>query len=153
MAYGTLADVQGLLAQFTIDAASKPTATQAGVIVTDISNEIDGRLSGAGFTVPVTMPTYFVDWLALLNAYGAAAAVLKSMFPDAIEEGKTPVYAFWEARYKDGLKAISDGSVSPPESPTNSNVVIPSTYLTNNPDEELDLGAIAEPMFKVGTKY
>lgn len=153
MSYATDADVQELIAQFTLGASSVPTLTQAGNIRTDISNEIDVRLSGAGFSVPVMTPSYFVDWLGRLNAYGAAAAILKSMFPDALGPGETPAYAFWEARYQEGLKAIADGAVSPPEAASNSNQVLPSTYLTRNADAEEDLGAIAEPLFKIGKVF
>jgi hypothetical protein len=153
MPYATLAEVQQLMAQFTISATSTPNTTQATAIMTDISNEIDVRLSGAGFSVPVTDPQYFEDWLALLNSYGAAAAVLKSMFPDAVGIGETPAYAFWEARYQQGLKDIADGTISPADTPSNANTVLPATYLTRNPDTEEEIGVIAEPLFKIGQVF
>lgn len=149
MPYAVIGDVQELIAQYPLSVSSAPTTAQATQIVLDISNEIDVMLSGAGFSVPVTTPSYFVDWLGLLNGYGAAAAVLKSMFPNAVGPGETPAYAFWEARYKEGLKAIADGTISPPESPSNANFVLASTYLTRNPDTEEALGDIAEPMFGI----
>lgn len=153
MSYGTMADVQELIAQFTIGVTSTPTTTQATAIITDISNEIDVALSAAGVTVPVTTPAYFLDWLGLLNAYGAAAAVLKSMFPGTTGPDETPAYAFWEARYQDGLKTIRNGSGIPAGTTAGANAVMPSTYLTRNPNSEEALGDIAEPLFKVGTNF
>lgn len=153
MAYATLAEVQGLIAQFTIGASTTPNTTQANAIITDVSNEIDVRLASAGFSVPVTTPAYLLDWLGLLNAYGAAAAILKSAFPDAVGPGDTPAYAFWEERYQAGLKLISDGEVAPPGAGSNENNVLPSTYLTRNADAEEAIGVIAEPLFKMGRVF
>jgi len=152
-AYATLDDVRGLIGQFTIDATSKPTATQAQVIVDDTADEIDVRLAGAGFLVPVTAPAYFLDWLGLLNGYGAAAAILKSKLPDATGQGDTPAYAFWEARYQAGLDDISSGTVGIPDAATGTGLILPSTYFTRNPDVEEATGAIAEPMFTIGKVY
>lgn len=149
MAYAVQADVEGLIAQWTLSATSKPTSTQVGVIITDVSNEIDSLLAGLGYTVPVTAPSYFLDWLGILNAYGAAAAVLKSMFPDAAGPGETPAYAFWESRYKAGLGRLKDGSAIPAGLARSSKSLVPSTYFTRNPDEDEDLGDIAEPRIKM----
>lgn len=156
MAYAVIADVQGLMAQHTLTATSKPTLTQATAITNDTSDEIDARLAAVGVVTPVTTPASFLRALALLNAYGAAAAILKSMFPDAVGPGDTPAYAFWEKRYQDGLDAISagaDGGVIPPAVPDSLEAVRPSTYFTRNPDEEEFLGDIAEPMFKKGDEF
>lgn len=153
MSYATITDVQDLIAQFPITTTSKPNTTQVTAIIADTSNEIDVRLSGAGFAVPVTTPGFFLAWLKRLNAYGAAAAVLKSMFPDAVGPGDTPAYAFWEERYQAGLKAITDGTVSPEGWAAGANQVMPSTYFTRNPDAEEVLGDIAEPMFSIGRTF
>lgn len=148
MAYASAADVANLHAKFPTSATSKPTTTQAGFIIVDISNEIDVALAAQGVSVPVTAPQYFVDWLGILNAYGAAAAILKSMFPDATGAAESPAYAFWEKRYQEGLASLRDGSGIPPEIVgSGSNYVRPTTYLTENPDEEYDLGEIGEPFF------
>ena len=153
MAYAVRTDVEGLIAQFTLDANSKPTQTQADTLIDDTGDEIDVVLSSAGVAVPVTTPTYFKEALKFLNAYGAAAAILRAMFPDATGSGETPAYAFWEARYKAGLKGLKDGSHIPPGVTRSAGYVPPSTYLTRNPDEEEDLGDIAEPQFKVGQVF
>lgn len=155
MAYGSITDLQDLIAQFTIGASSKPNTTQATAIIADISNEIDVALTSVGVTVPVTTPAYFLDWLGRLNAYGAAAAVLKSMFPDATGPGDTPAYAFWNDWYQRGLATILDGSVVPTVivTPGSGTFVLPETYLTRNADEELATGDIAEPLFKMGKIY
>lgn len=153
MAYAIEADLQELIAQFPLSASSKPTDAQATLIINDTSDEINARLSAAGVATPVATPASFLRALALLNAYGAAAAVLKSMFPDAVGPGDTPAYAFWEKRYQDGLLAIANGSMVPAAVAANVDSVMPSTYLTRNPDSEEDTGIIAEPLFKIGKVY
>ena len=155
MAYAALSDVQGLVAKFTISASTKPTDTQAGVIITDVSAEIDSVIAGAGYAVPVTTPSWFVDYLGLVNQYGAAAAILKAMFPEAAGSADTvpAVYQFWESRYQRAMKALRDGSAIPAGLAASSAQVTPSTYFTRNPDEEEDLGDIAEPFFKRSTVF
>jgi len=153
MVYGTAADVQDLIAQFVISTQSTPMLVQLGTILTDISNEIDVTLDGAGIAAPVATPQYFVDWLGRLNAYGTAAAVLKSMFPAAADPGEQPAYAFWEERYQKGLQGIRDRTMTPSTVVTNANTIQPSTYLTRNSESEENLGDIAEPLFLVGKKF
>lgn len=152
-AYATLADVQGSGAQIVLNATSKPTDTQAQKIIDDTAAEINVRLGGAGYAVPVVTPTEAVQWLGFVNVYGALAAILKSKFPDATGEGDTPAYAFWEKRYQDALDDISNGVISFPTTPTGTGHITPSTYFTRNPDEEEFLGEIAEPMFKKSDVY
>lgn len=151
MSYAVIADLQDLIAQFPISVSSTPTTPQATTILTDISNEIDTRLSGRGILVPVTTPTSFVRALALLNAYGSAAAVLKSMFPGAVGPGETPAYAFWEKRYQDGLANIVE--LIPVDAVVNAAWIEPSTYLTRNPNVEESLGDIAEPLFSMAKVF
>jgi hypothetical protein len=155
MAYAVLADIQALIAKFTIGATTKPTSTQATAIIDDVSAEVDAALAGAGFAVPVTTPTWFVNYLGLVNQYGAASAILKAMFPEAAgaTEQNPAVYAFWESRYQRALKALRDGSAIPPGLAAGAAQVTPSTYFTRNPDEEEDLGDIAEPFFKRNTVF
>ena len=151
MAYADLDDVQGLIAKWTVGTTTTPTMTQATAIINDVSFEIDAALSANGIAVPVTTPAWFVSWLSLANQYGAAAAILKSMFPGATGPDETPAYAFWESRYQKALKGIKDGSLIPPGLATNEATVAASTYFTRNPDTEEDLGDIAEPFFKRST--
>jgi hypothetical protein len=146
-----LADVQGLIATFTIDAGSQPTDTQATAIIAGISSEIDAILGSAGYAVPVTAPASFVGFLKLLNEFGAAAAILTSMFPGALEDPQNLAdarsSAYWAARYKAGLDLLESGKVIPPDLLSGA-VVAPSTYFTRNPMTEELLGDIAEPTFK-----
>jgi hypothetical protein len=148
MTYGVICDVEGLMAQFTISGTTKPDDTKAGVILDDVSDEIDVVLAAYGLTVPVTAPAYFLAWLGLLNAYGATAAILKSMFPGSTGPGENPAWAFWEKRYREGLAGLKDGSLIPGEAVPAAAFPDPSTYLTRNPDQDEDLGDIAEPRFK-----
>lgn len=151
MAYADLDDVQGLIAKWPVGTTTTPTIDQATAIIGDVSYEIDAALSANGIAVPITTPAWFTGWLSLANQYGAAAAILKSMFPGQSGPDETPAYAFWESRYQKALKGIKDGSLIPPGLATNEATVAPSTYLTRNPDTEEDLGDIAEPFFKRST--
>lgn len=150
MAYATVPDVERLMAQFVIGSSTKPTETQVETIIADTEQEINAILAGRRITVPVTQPTEFVGWLKLLVSYGATAAVLKSMFPSAAGPGETPAYAFWESRYKAGLKGLSDGTLLPAEYQTG---IKPNTYFTRNPSSEESLGDIAEPWFKRSKQF
>src|SRR3990172_2903351 len=127
MAYAALSDVQGLLAKWEITASSKPNATQAGAIITQVSAEIDSVISSAGYAVPVTTPAWFLDALKLLNCYGAAAAIIRSMFPDATGPDETPAYAYYAAQYKAGLARLAADGI-PPDVPRGTGTVNPSTY-------------------------
>lgn len=153
MAYAQITDVQALISQFPLTATSKPTLAEATALMGDVSNEIDVRLSASGVEVPVTAPAYFLAWLGLLNAYGTAAAVLKSIAPGATGPNETPAYAFWEARYQGGLTAITDGSMIADTALGGSNNILPSSYLTRNPDTDEPLGDQAEPLFSVGKVF
>src|SRR4030067_1728551 len=116
MAYAVLAAVRAFSRKFTLGAATKPTSTQATAIINDVSAEIDAALAGAGYAVPVTAPSWFVDYLGLVNQYGAAAAILKAMFPEAAGSADTvpAIYQFWESRYQRAMKALRDGSAPQP---------------------------------------
>jgi hypothetical protein len=154
MPYADRADVEALMAQFAIGAYTKPSGPQVDAIIAATSNELDAWLSGAGVTVPVTEPAYFLGWLSSVNAYGAVAAVLKSMFPDSVGPGETPAWAFWESRYKAALKGISDGSMLSGAILGTAGRITPSNYFTRNSgDEEEVLGSIAEPFFKRGMQF
>jgi len=144
MAYATLARVQGLIANFTIDGESKPNSTQAQEIIDAISDEIDAVIGGIGVSTPVTAPASFVNRLAMLNAYGAAAAILHAKVPEAAGLGDTSIYAFHERRYQKGLEALRNDQDLPSELRT---VMNPKTYLRRNPDEEEVLGDNEEKSF------
>jgi hypothetical protein len=154
LSYASLADVQGLMAKFTLDGASKPTVTQATAIITMVDGEINSVLAAQGVAVPVGAPTTFVESLKALNAWGAAAAVLRSMFPK--ERGSSDTmpseYALYQRWYERGLDRLKSGDGIPPEVASGSTVG-PSTYFTRNPDEEEDLGLIAEPFFTRGKVF
>lgn len=155
MAYAALSDVQGLLAKFTIGTQSKPTATQAETIITQINAEIDAVIAGQGYAVPVTVPAWFLNALKLLNAYGAAATVLRSMFPDRAggDDNATAMEAYYAGEYHRGLRRLMTGEGIPPGLVAGSSQATPSTYFTRNADEEEGLGDIAEPFFKRSTVF
>jgi hypothetical protein len=152
MSYAALSDVQALIAKFTINTLSKPTDTQAGVIITGISAEIDSVIAGLGYNVPViSPPPQFLAWLTLLNAYGAAAAIIRSIFAD--KSGSADGYeggieAYYGSQYKQGIARLISGDAIPPDLATNAATIYPSTYFTRNPDVEEDVGLLGVPFFE-----
>lgn len=154
MPYAALNDVIALFPHFAdLGANTKPSRQAAADMVTDIDNEVNVYLAGANYTTPVTAPQFFVDWLKVVVSYGAAAAILKEMFPAATGPGENPAFAFWESRYKSSLKGIKDGSLVPPDVAAAGAFAPPSTYFTRNPDTEEDLGDIANPGLEVATEW
>lgn len=156
MAYAALTDVQGLVAKFPITPTSKPNETQVGTIITGIAAEIDTAIANAGYAVPVASPASFLEYLTLLNAYGAASAAIRSIFADktgSAEGFEGGIEAYYAAQYAKGLASLRDGSGIPPGVSTTSASIGPSTYFTRNPDAEEDLGDIAEPFFKRETVF
>lgn len=145
--YTAIEDVERLIAQFVLGDSTKPDITQSQSIISDTEYEVNTYLSAKGVDIPVASPSYFVEWLGLLCSYGSAAAILKSMFPSATGAAETPAYAFWEARYKAGLKGIMDGTLIPSDM-IPAKQIRPSTYFTRNPDSNEPLGTIAEPWFE-----
>jgi hypothetical protein len=153
MAYATADEVQALMAQFPIGSGSKPDKVAIETIIDDTASEIDSLLASVDLAVPVTTPAHFVRTLARVNAYGTAAAVLKSMFPASVGPGENPAWAFWEKRYQNWLTWLREGEGIPPDVPSGAASVGPSTYFTRNPEEEENLGTIAEPRMTVGKVF
>ena len=151
MAYTNERKIQSLLGQFDISGSTKPNTAQVAILMSQVDGELDAILAAAEVTVPVTSPTYFVDWLEGIASAGVAARVLKSMFPDHTGPGETPAHAFWQRLYDRGIGMIKDGSILS-DDVVNIADVEPSTYFTRNPDTEEDTGDIAEPAFKMGDR-
>ena len=113
MAYCTITDIQTINPQRTYSATSKPTATQVNSIMDLIAADIDVILGAKGYTTPVTTPDAFLNWLKLLNAYGAAAEVEASMFPETVEKGSTPHSMDLLKKYEKRLTMLKSGEVTP----------------------------------------
>jgi hypothetical protein len=137
--------------KFVLSAATKPTDTQAGAAITNVAAEIDAIISSAGYVVPVATPAWFVTYLKFLNALGAAALVLRAMFPASRAAGEASLseYALYQHWYETGLTRLAASGGIPSAAPANSSTTIaPSTYFTRNPNVEETLGDISEPTFK-----
>lgn len=149
MAYATTDNVQGRIARHVLSGSTPVTTTQVGVFIEDIDAEINGVLIKLGYTVPVSTPAWFMTRLRSLSSDGAAAITLKSLFPEATGPGGSPAYAFYDKRYRDGLKMLLDGA-----HPKAAGAATAATYLTENPDEEATLGDIeGDNLFKVSKQY
>jgi len=149
MAYATVANVQGRIARHVLTASTPVTTTQVGEFIDDIDAEINGVLIKLGYAVPVSEPAWFMTRLRALSSDGSAAITLKSLFPEATGPGGSPAYAFYDKRYRDGIKMLLDGA-----HPKASSSAVASTYFTENPDEEATLGDLAGAnLFKVSEQY
>jgi hypothetical protein len=135
MAYAVVGNVQGRIARHVLTGTTPVTTTQVGEFIDDIDAEINGVLVLLGYVVPVVEPTWFMTRLRALSSDGSAAITLKALFPDAVGPGGSPAYAFYEQRYRAGLKMLKDGA-----HPKAASGVAAATYFTNHPDEEADLG-------------
>ncbi|KKL83979.1 hypothetical protein LCGC14_1969340 [marine sediment metagenome] len=116
MTYAVEADVQERMARIAISDVSKVTSSQVTDIEAQIAAEIDSLLDYKGVSVPVTSPDWFVTRLQGLSADGTTSIVLKSFFPEAVGPGESPAYAFYESRYRRGLKMLEEYGAG--ESPT-----------------------------------
>lgn len=153
MAYCTTSDVQALLPKFVLSTTTKPTLTQVEQFCDDVAAEIDIYLARGGASTPVSTPTTLVTWLRKISGAGVAAMTLKAMFPDQLGPAETPAYAFFEKQYQDALKLMKDGDFISSIVGTSGDLSDVSTYFTRNPDEEEELGEIAEPTFKVSSVF
>lgn len=84
--------------------ATTPSLTEADGLVEDIGADIDGHLARRGYEVPATSPVV-TGYLALTNALGAAAAVLRAANP----ERESPTAAVYEEQYAARLADIDSG--------------------------------------------
>ena len=157
MAYTTLDDVRALISKHTQttdigDANSAMSEVEADSIVANVQDEIDTLLSSQGVVVSVAAPTHFLGKLKLLNGYGAAARILKSILPDVVGPGETPAYMYWEGLYREGKKSIQDGTGIPGDAVMvggNANAAgSTATHLTDFPDENPEQGVNARPRFE-----
>lgn len=136
MAYCSQAQVQALLATFTIDDGSNPKSSQVTQIRDMVAAEIDGALSSQGVTVPVTAPAYFLTDITLLSALGTAAYVLLAAFPASQGiNSNSQGSVFWKS-YQDRLTAFRKGIGIPPTGTPGENLNSVRTFFT-------DLGALS----------
>lgn len=153
MAYATEVRVEALMGQFPISDSSKPTTTQVAVIIGQVDALVDAALATQGLTVPVTAPAYFLEFVTGWSTNGVVAQVLRSGFPDVIGPGEQPAFRYWQRLFDDVMVGIKSGDLIPADAVRAGIFVAPSTYLTRNPDENEDLGDIAEPLFKRDTIF
>ena|SRR5438128_3397120 len=148
MAYATTGDVQLRMAQIGLSNVTTLTLAQLSTIIDDVAAEIDVELSSRNIAVPITAPAWYVTRLRALNADGAAAIALKSIFPE-VTLGGSPPYAFYQQRYADGLNALRIGTIPVELIPT-SHRIMPSTYLTAHPEDDVKIEGGS--MFDVGRR-
>lgn len=118
MAYTTRTRVEALMRRLvnmtggSFDASSRVTSEDVQDWIDTHTAQVDVALSAQGYTVPITEPASYLKWLDKLVSEGVAATLLKSFFQ---LEGKAESASDqYEQRWRDGLKAIMDGSMVPP---------------------------------------
>ncbi len=105
MTYAQFSDVVALVPQLSgsqalNDVTSIPTITQVNEYLTNTAAEIDAALASIGLQTPVTQPASFVTALLHLNAVGAAALLLLSIYPAETESDKAPLGTVFLEEYK-----------------------------------------------------
>lgn len=141
MAYAAFVNVQNRIARHVLTTSTPVKPDQVDEFVEDVSSEIDAILVQIGYAVPVSEPDWFMTRLRSLNADGAAAITLKSLFPEATGPGGSPAWSFYQRRYDAGIKSLLDGA-----HPKAANVLTAETYFTDHPSKDI-------PLFKVQEQY
>lgn len=136
MPYCTLSDVQTLNPERTYDATTAPTTTQVNALITQIAVEIDAVLQAKGYTIPVTSPDNFVDFLKYVNAYGAAALADKGMFPASSDIGQTQHWKELMTIYQGWMKDLKEGKATPSSLSKSSASVALGSYYTEMDDQD-----------------
>jgi len=144
MAYCEIAEVQALNPERTYDDSSTPTTTQVNALITQIAVEIDAILQAKGYTIPVTTPDNFVEFLKYVNAYGAAALADKGMFPATSEMGQTQHWQVMMKIYQGWLKDLKEGKATPSSLAVSSASSELGSYYT----EMSDTDDFPEPAFR-----
>ena len=143
--YETQATVLALLGRNgELSASTTPTLTEAASIQAGITAEIDAALSAHGLTVPVTTPASLVKYLRVVESWGACSSILKTRFQDTSGPNSEASWALFETRYQRAMDRLWDGALV---DELGGEDALPTSYFVENPDEELDLGDIAEPVF------
>jgi hypothetical protein len=155
VAYATHADVEKLIratlgkggAAKELSSSTTVTVTDAEAIIADVEGEVNVALSSQRVLVPVTEPAHFLASVKALVTNGAAARVLRSFFPDSKGPGEQPAFAYWQALYDKALLRLYKGEGIPNDAVLSGGRVVAETHLSENPDQDVDLGAHANPFF------
>lgn len=159
MTYATSSQAQKHI-PFTVGASTRPTSTQLSEFLDLVSAEIDTALGARGYTVPVTAPASFLDYLEHLNALGAAAYALLVAFPQESGPGSVAEGPSLMRQYEAKLAKLEAGIGVPRSVAKDENTTAPRSFF-------LDEGAIGEdvdveddwgeridsrPLFSIGTR-
>lgn len=145
MAYQTIDLILARLGRHgALTSSTNPTLADALAFQNGISAEIDFAIARHVPTTPVTTPAGLVTYLAAVEAWGVAAEVLKARFSDGSGPASEKAWSFYEKRYRDALAALREGTGLDDMA---ADELLPESYFQANPDEHVELGDIAEPVF------
>jgi len=111
MSYCVVADVEALAqpggtSGILFSSSTRPNLTQVSGFIEKITDHMNGRLTGMGFVLPITLPTA-LGHLALINSWGAAALV---EYARGGREGEKapPIADNWWSKYMGALDELEE---------------------------------------------
>lgn len=153
MAYTTRARVQALCKRLpTFSPTTTVTADEVDGYITDTDAEINVALSKHGYAVPITSPPEFLAWLGKVATEGVAAVVLKAWYQDASGPNSESAWAEWARRYRDAIKALRDGDMTPGSIDVTGGAGIAS-FTTHVATTALGEGGDADPAFSKAMEW
>ena len=126
------------------------TSANASDIMDGIAADIDGRLAGYGFSVPVTSPATATEYLLSVNVWGAVAEIQKAQFRSGTGPNTEGAWAFYEKRYRDALAGLRDWAEGVLGVGTG---IMPGSYTLRYPDEDVSQGANADSLMSVKMQW
>lgn len=142
MAYCATSDVEARMPQQagTSDVFAPLSSASVTAIIDGVAATLDARLAAVGLATPVTTPASLVGYLLTLNVWGAAAEIQRTRFPHVSGANAESAWRFWEDRFQKGIAVLDRMAAD-----VASDAETPSSYTTLYSDEDVDLGANAEP--------
>jgi hypothetical protein len=167
MRYCEIQDVQALRTNHPITPSSKPSTNDVQTIIENLTSRVNGRLSSAGYIVPITGPAS-LEYLRSMVAFGAAGIIQDSQAAGIAPElhGVNVENRYWntfevmleESVSVDGV--LSDAPRGQGESSAGANGrPLPESFFTRYPDANPDSGQFgrlsgtAVNRFQIGKQY
>jgi hypothetical protein len=142
MPYSTNIQVNRNLGPHTVSIDTIVTVAEVDALRTETAAQIDAVLASLNVTLPITPGHALLAYLGAVESWGVTAQALKMMFPEAVGPGESPAWAFWQKKYDDALLMLRDG-VGVYQDLSDIEEMVASSYFTNNPETEAELGQLA----------
>jgi hypothetical protein len=112
-------------------------------ICDEVSAELDGAVSAAGYTVPIgTAAPLALSQMKRWTKFGAGAIVMETLLPNVGGVGgkSSPIADRWQTAYDNAIKAIEDGKFALPGVAKDSGETgraLPRSYTTSHPSDDV----------------